>query len=82
MKPRILARKGLRDPKRPRNAYGDRIDAARRRKGLTQEKLADALDVSVATVVRWCQGQAAPRTLDMLRRLAAVLDVPPGDLIS
>ena len=47
--------------------------------GLTQEALAEELDVAVSTVARWEQGATAPRAWQR-RRLAEVLGVSLDDL--
>lgn len=47
--------------------------------GLTQERLAREVDVSLRTVQRWEYGDSAPNRNQLLR-LAAVLQVHPDDL--
>ena len=42
-------------PETPR-AYGRRLTAERRARGITQEKFADLMGVRVSTVVRWEAG--------------------------
>jgi ribosome-binding protein aMBF1 (putative translation factor) len=43
---------------------------------MTQERLAERMEVDVRTVRQWERGTCAPRTFDRARRLAEVLEVP------
>ena len=52
----------------------------RKRKGLTQENVAEALNVVRQTVSKWEKGISVPDA-DMLIRLAEVLDVSVNELI-
>jgi len=52
----------------------------RKRKGLTQENLAERLGVSRITVARWESGQRKPST-EQLLRLSKILEVPLTELI-
>ena len=52
----------------------------RKRKGLTQENVAEALNVVRQTVSKWEKGISVPDA-DMLIRLAEVLDVSVSELI-
>ena len=52
----------------------------RLRLGISQEKLARRLDVSLTTWGRWERGQAMPSILT-LQRIATVLETTPSDLL-
>ena len=71
---RRLRERGLREE------IGARVRAARRERGITQEKLAAQLGVSHAAVCLWERGE---RSLDTqtLCRLAAALACRPGDIL-
>ena len=45
---------------------GQRIQALRKEKGLSQEALGEALGVSRQAVSKWEQGRAAPSTANLL----------------
>lgn len=55
------------------------IRAARKRRGLTQEQLAEQSDVGRSTIIRWENGQTEP-SREQLHAVAAVLDVPVEDV--
>jgi len=55
-------------------SIGQRIQQARRTKGMTQDQLAQAVDVSRSAVAQWETGRAGQVTGN-LTRIAAVLDV-------
>ena len=57
------------------------IKELRTQKGITQEQLAEMLDVSVKTVSRWETGEAVP-PLETLGQIASVLGVEAGRLMS
>lgn len=56
------------------------IKNARRKKGLNQKDVAEALDVSQQTVGFWETGRSTPRGTSRLRALAKVLDISPEEL--
>lgn len=56
------------------------IRTLRKRKGLTQEQLAERLGISVMTVRRWEWGERVPNA-DDLKKASQVLDVPVTDLM-
>ncbi|MGI3044091.1 helix-turn-helix domain-containing protein [Shewanella algae] len=56
---------------------GQRIKAAREKKGFSQEQLGDLVGVSFQSVQQWESGKTAPRTA-RLRKLATVLDTTPN----
>jgi len=60
-------------------AARDGLAARRRALGLTQDTLAEALQVERSTVARWEQGTSAPRPWHR-RRLAQVLELAPDQL--
>lgn len=59
--------------------FGRLLFRHRRRAGLTQDQLADAMDVAKQTVKDWENGRKLPY-LDRLPHLAAILKVDPGAL--
>ncbi|MBQ6664610.1 MAG: helix-turn-helix transcriptional regulator [Synergistaceae bacterium] len=56
------------------------IRTLRKRRGLTQEQLAEQLGVSVMTVRRWEWGERVPNA-DDLRKASQVLDIPVTELM-
>jgi transcriptional regulator with XRE-family HTH domain len=63
------------------NVIGQRIRTVRKRKGYTQEKLAENLDVSTVYVSQIENGKTK-LSLEMLIKIAALLDTDPGFFIS
>lgn len=61
------------------SALGDKLAALRRKRGYSQQQVADLLDVSRQTVSNWELGQGAP-ALDKAVELARVLHVSLDDL--
>lgn len=59
---------------------GERIKAARKQAGMTQQELADKLNVSYVGVSQWESGRRNPKQ-GTLSRIADVLDIPLSDLI-
>lgn len=57
------------------------LAAARARRGLTGTDLAERLGVTTAAVSFWESGKSRPR-LAMARRIAAVLEVSTGELVT
>jgi transcriptional regulator with XRE-family HTH domain len=55
--------------------------AARKAQGLSQQGLADLLNVEQQTVQRWETGSRAPKTVDMLVKLCDALDVSADALL-
>src|SRR5688572_11583236 len=60
--------------------YLDQLAELRKRKGFTQQSLADEMGVEQPTVQRWEKGKREP-SIGQLLELAKVLDVEPGSLI-
>ena len=56
------------------------IREARRKRGLTQAELAEAIHVDQSTVSAWEAGKKIPRS-DRLARLARVLGIDPKALL-
>jgi len=54
---------------------------ARQRAGLTQERLAELLDVSYITIRKWERGERSPK-IKKLTDIARVLRCTPADLVS
>jgi transcriptional regulator with XRE-family HTH domain len=63
-----------------RRAIGDRIREERRRRGLSQEKLAEVAGMDRQAINRIEQGHQSA-LIDNLIRIAAALDVPLADLV-
>ncbi len=61
-------------------SFGNRICELRRKAGLTQAQLAEAVGVTNKAVSKWENGRAKPTT-DALRKLSAVLLVPVEKLL-
>ena len=61
-------------------SFADRLKDARRAAGLSQEELAEQLDVSRQAVGKWEQGQAYPE-VEKLLALCAVLNVSADALL-
>ena len=57
------------------------IRTLRKRKGLTQEQLAEHLGISVMTVRRWEWGERTP-DVDSLQKISGVLGVSVSDLLT
>lgn len=62
-------------------AFGATLRMARHRRGLSQEKLAEACDMDRTYPSLLERGQRTP-TLTVLLDLAAALDIPPENLIT
>ena len=60
--------------------FGDKLSKLRKEKGLSQEGLAEKLEVTRQTVSKWELSQTKPDT-DMLVKLADVLGVEVSSLI-
>lgn len=60
---------------------GQLIKAARRKAGMTQEKLGKKIGVSGSSMAQWENDLRNPK-LDTLQRIASALGVPVQDLIS
>ncbi|MDR7277716.1 helix-turn-helix domain-containing protein [Catenuloplanes atrovinosus] len=62
-------------------SLGDHLVAVRRRRGMTQQGLAEASSVSVAVIRKLEQKQRLSTSLETLTRLAHALDVDAGELL-
>ena len=60
---------------------GERIRAARKKKGLTQTELGNAVGVEIKTIHRWEKGERTPR-VEELKRLAQALNVNINELLN
>jgi len=60
--------------------FGERLAALRKEKGLTQQALAELINLHVIQVRRYESGASQP-TLDVIRRLAVALQVSADVLI-
>ena len=71
---------GGRPAKKERTAFGERLYNARIAAGLSQQQLADKLDLSQRAYAYWERHPVALRP-DQLEQLAAVLNISVSDLI-
>ena len=62
-------------------SFGEKIIAARKKKGLTQEKLAERLNVSFQAISTWERGENLPDTGHLLE-LSKILGCSLDDLFS
>lgn len=60
--------------------FGENLNTLRRQKGMSQEILAQKLNVVRQTVSKWEKGLSVPDA-EMLTRLAEILEVPVGELL-
>lgn len=63
-----------------RRSLGEALRDHRQRCGMTQEFVAEALNVSRQAVSKWETGAAEPSTSNLLA-LARLYDIDPGDLL-
>ena len=63
------------------NSFAQRLKALRKSKGITQEQLAETLNVNSITVSRWENNELIPKTVN-IQRIAQVFNVPVNDLIN
>lgn len=63
------------------NSFGSRLRALRKKSGLTQEELAEAIGVHLNTISRWENNSDTPNMIK-LHMLAEALNVQESDLIS
>ena len=63
------------------NLIGMRLKAARNKKGLTQEKLAEELDVSIAFLSRVERG-SVEISLKRLSQICGILGITEGDILN
>ena len=64
-----------------KETFGERLKRLRKKSGLTQEKLAEILNVSFMTIRRWEWGKNIPR-VDDIKELAAALNVTEDELLN
>jgi transcriptional regulator with XRE-family HTH domain len=66
----------------PEWTLGERLAKARKEAGLTQEEMAEELDVSHSTVAKWEVGAGQPRNfMKRLQQWADLTGVPVGWLL-
>lgn len=58
-----------------------RLTAIRRKRGLTQQGMADLIQVPASVLCRWESGKAYP-PIPRLFQIAEKLNIKPGDLLS
>ena len=59
--------------------FGQRLKTLRKKAGLTQEKLAELVDVSLMTVRRWETMQRSPR-MDEIKKISTALNISEDTL--
>ena len=64
-----------------RKRFGKLVAAHRRRRGMTQQQLADAANLSPTMIVR-IEGGSTGARFPSIERIAAALDVDPSDLFN
>jgi ribosome-binding protein aMBF1 (putative translation factor) len=69
----VMARRGL--TQKSKNKLAELIKTERERRGWTQDRLAQELNVSINTVEKWEQGATAPSTKAAKLSLKQVLDI-------
>lgn len=57
------------------NLFQQRLHTARKSKGLTQQHLAEAMDVTRDTIRNWEHGRVIPQKLSVYEELAIILNV-------
>ena len=60
--------------------FAEQLQRFRRKAGMSQEDLAEKIDVSRQTLSKWEQGQSSP-DLERFAKLCDVLHVSPNELI-
>ena len=63
------------------DSFGSKLKALRKKAGLTQEELAEAIGVHSVTVSQWESDTYLPKTQN-IKALAKALDVPENDLLN
>ena len=61
--------------------FGEKLQALRRRTGMSQDMLAEKLEVSRQAVSKWERDEAMPET-DKLVRIAKLFDISLDELLS
>ena len=62
-------------------SFAQRLKSIRKRSGVTQEELAEKIDVSVMIIRRWEWGQYSPR-MQEIQKLCEVLHVSEAELLN
>ena len=65
---------------RAASLFGERLKKVRRRRGLSQEEVADLAEMHVTNIGKIERGQSNP-SLTTIIRVAGVLDYDPGELL-
>ncbi len=60
---------------------GEKIRKARKEKGMTQEELGELLGVKKSAVAKYENGRVENIKRTTLKRISAILDIPPSELI-
>lgn len=66
--------------RREAGAFARLVKSARRRRGWTQQELADAAFIGRRTVIRWERGEISEPEPAQLRAVIAALDLDPADV--
>ena len=61
--------------------FGERLQAARKRKNMLQLELAKASGISVRSIQNWESGLRRPSNIESIEKLAAALGVSTSDLV-
>jgi transcriptional regulator with XRE-family HTH domain len=60
---------------------GEKIRKARKEKGMTQEELGELLGIKKSAVAKYENGRVQNIKRSTLKRISAILDIPPSELI-
>lgn len=60
---------------------GEKIRKARKEKGMTQEELAELLGIQKSAVAKYENGRVQNIKRSTLKRISAILGIPPSELI-
>ena len=66
---------------RDSKTFGQRLKELRKSRGISQERLAELLDLSIMTIRRWEWGEHSPR-MDEVQSLARALHISPDELLN
>ena len=61
--------------------FGERLQAARKRKNMLQLELAKASGISVRSIQNWESGLRRPSNIESIEKIAAALGVTTSDLV-
>ena len=61
--------------------FGEKLKLARQEKQMQQKKLSELSGVSLRTIQNWESGARRPSHFESVAKVAAVLEIPVGDLL-